>query len=384
MVRATKPKQVMIIAGEVSGDLHGAQVVHAIRRQWSETVFFGMGGTAMASAGVQILVDAASVSVVGITEVFTHIGPILGGFRIIKRALYDRRPDLLLLIDFPDFNLRVARIAKSLDIPVLYYISPQIWAWRTGRVKMIQKRVDHMAVIFPFEPQFFTDNAIDVTYVGHPLLDHKWPPISIPQDHPFPVIGLLPGSRNQEIKRHLPVMLESMVAINRHFDQSQFLIAPVNKPQRAFASAMVKNQHVSASCDIIEGGARAIFSRCHMVIAASGTVTLEAAIAGVPMVVIYKVSPLSYLLGRILIRVNYISLVNLIAGREIVPELIQKDASPANITRKAVEILGHPNRLDEIRRDLANIREKLGSGGTARQVAQIAIEMIGKSEETRR
>ncbi len=383
MVRATIPRQVMIIAGEVSGDLHGSQVVRAIRRHWPETVFFGMGGTAMASADVQILVDAASVSVVGITEVFTHIGPILDGLRIIKQALFDRRPDLLILIDFPDFNLRVAGTAKLLGIPVLYYISPQIWAWRTRRVKTIKERVDHMAVIFPFEAQFFIDHAIDVTYVGHPLLDHKWPPAAVPKDHPFPVIGLLPGSRNQEVKRHLPVMLESMAAINRHFDQAHFLIAPANKSQRTYAGTMIKSQKITGGCDIIEGGARAIFSRCHMVIAASGTVTLEAAIAGVPMVVIYKVSPLSYLLGRIMIRVDYISLVNLIAGREIVSELIQHDASPANITRNTIEILRQPGRLDEIRRDLAGIREKLGSGGAAERVAQIAMEMIAKSAKAR-
>ncbi|RTZ96235.1 MAG: lipid-A-disaccharide synthase [Deltaproteobacteria bacterium] len=366
----------MIIAGEVSGDLHGAEVVRAILRETPETVFSGMGGAAMASAGVDILVDAASLSVMGITEVLTRIGPILDGFRIIRRALRAIQPDLLILIDFPDFNLRVARIAKLLGIRVLYYISPQIWAWRTGRVKTIRKRVDHMAVIFPFETRFFTGNDVDVTYVGHPLLDHQWPMVNAPGNDPFPVIGLLPGSRPQEISRHLPLMLESALAIRRHSGPARFLIGPVDAAQQALAAAMVKAHHATGICDIIDGGARAVFSRCHLVIAASGTVTLEAAISGVPMVVIYKVSPLSYLLGRVMIRVKFISLVNLVAGREVVPELIQKEASPGRITGKVLEILSQPGRLDTIRRDLADVREILGTGGAARRVAKIALEMM--------
>ncbi len=204
-----RQKQVMIIAGETSGDLHGAQLVRVMQRQRPETVFIGMGGAAMAAAGGRILVDAASLSVVGITEVFGRAGAILKGFRIIKQALRRSRPDLLILIDFPDFNLRIARTAKLLGIRVLYYISPQIWAWRTGRVRTIKKRVDHMAVIFPFESRFFRDSAIPVTYVGHPLLDHDWPEVKIPNNNPFPVIGFLPGSRKQEIERHFPIMLES-------------------------------------------------------------------------------------------------------------------------------------------------------------------------------
>jgi lipid-A-disaccharide synthase len=374
-----RPKQVMIIAGEVSGDLHGAQVVKAIRRQRPETVFSGMGGAEMASAGVKILIDAASLSVMGITEVFTRIGPILSGLRVIKQSLKNTRPDLLILIDFPDFNLRVAKYAKLLGISVLYYIGPQIWAWRTGRVKTIKKRVDHMAVIFPFEVPFFKDNAVPVTYVGHPLLDHEWSRVNVPGNAPFPVIGLLPGSRNQELERHLPVMLKSMSIINRYFDHARFIIAPVNKSQHAFASAMVKTENAGGGCEIVEGGARAVFSRCHLVIAASGTVTLEAAIAGVPLVVIYKVAPLSYLLGRIMIRVNYICLVNLIAGRKIVPELIQKQASPENIAHEAVTMLKGAGRLDTVRRQLSMVQKELGTGGAADRVAELALGMIDAS-----
>ncbi|MEA3233013.1 MAG: lipid-A-disaccharide synthase, partial [Thermodesulfobacteriota bacterium] len=333
----TRQKKVMIIAGEMSGDLHGAQLVRVMQRQQPEIVFIGMGGAAMAEAGVRILVDAASLSVVGITEVLGRAGNILKGFRIMKQALRRFRPDLLILIDFPDFNLRVARTAKLIGIRVLYYISPQIWAWRTGRVRTIKKRVDHMAVIFPFESRFFRANAVPVTYVGHPLLDHDWPEVKIPNNNPFPVIGFLPGSRKQEIERHFPIMLESMPLINRCFEQAHYLVAPADKRQHRLTEAMMHAQGVPPDvCEIVDGGARAVFPRCHLVLAASGTVTLEAAIAGVPMIVIYKVSPLSYLLGRIMIQVSHISLVNLIVGREIVPELIQKEVVPENIAHEVV------------------------------------------------
>lgn len=373
-----RQKKVMIVAGETSGDIHGAQLVRVMQRQRPETVFIGMGGAAMAAAGVRILVDAASLSVVGITEVLGRAGAILKGFRIIKQALRRSRPDLLILIDFPDFNLRVARTAKLLGIRVLYYISPQIWAWRTGRVRTIKKRVDHMAVIFPFESRFFRANAVPVTYVGHPLLDHDWPEVKIPNNNPFPVIGFLPGSRKQEIERHFPIMLESMSLINRCFEQAHYLVAPADKRQHRLTEAMMQAQSVPPDvCEIVDGGARAVFPRCHLVLAASGTVTLEAAIAGVPMIVIYKVSPLSYLLGRIMIRVSHISLVNLIAGREVVPELIQKEVVPENIAHEVVAMLNGEGRLDTVRRELAVVRKRLGTGGAAERVAELALEMIG-------
>lgn len=376
MVAAGK-KQVMIVAGEASGDLHGAQLARAMRKKQSNIEFFGMGGAAMAASGVRILVDAASLSVVGITEVFARGGAILKGFRIIRRALMQIRPDLLILIDFPDFNLRVAKTAKSLGIRVLYYISPQIWAWRTGRVRTIRQRVDHMAVIFPFETEFFHANAVPATYVGHPLLDHDWPDQSELKPSRFPVIGLLPGSRRQEIERHLPTMLESLALISQHFDHARYLVAPVDQDQNTLIRTMIHTHtHPPHVCEIVDGGARKLFPRCHLVIAASGTVTLEAAIAGVPMVVIYKVSPLSYLLGRLMIRVSHISLVNLIAQGPVVPELIQNQASPEKISAEVVAILNTQGRLESICKDLATVRRRLGTRGAAQRVADLAFRLI--------
>ncbi len=374
---AAEKKQVMIIAGEASGDLHGAQLVRTMRQKRPDIAFVGMGGAAMAASGVNILVDAASLSVVGITEVLVHAGSILRGLRIVKQALRRIRPSLLILIDFPDFNLIVAKTAKALGIRVLYYISPQIWAWRTGRVRVIRQRVDHMAVIFPFETDFFHANAVPATYVGHPLLDHKWSDPVEPAPSPFPVIGLLPGSRRQEIERHLPTMLASLPLISRTFASARFLLAPADRAQYPLIQTMIRDlAPTSPTCEIVDGGARGLFPRCHLVVAASGTVTLEAAIAGVPMVVIYKVSPLSYLLGRLLIRVNHISLVNLIAQEGVVPELIQNQATPENIAGEVGTILNMKNRTDTIRRKLAMVRKKLGTGGAADSVAELAFKLI--------
>ncbi len=376
MVAAGK-KKVMIIAGETSGDLHGAQLVQAMAKKRQDIDFVGMGGDAMRDAGVQILVDAASLNIMGITEVLKRAGDILKGLRIVKKALKTYRPNLLILIDFPDFNLHVAKTAKSLGIRVLYYISPQIWAWRKGRVRIIKKRVDHVAVIFPFESEFYHANGVPATYVGHPLLDHPWPEPVLPPNSPFPVIGLLPGSRKQEIERHLTPLLNSLAFIDHAFSEARYLLAPAHKDQAHYIQKLVAAHPVaSKKCELISGGARALFSKCHLAVAASGTVTLEAALAGVPLVVIYKLSPLSYLLGKIMIRVNFISLVNLIAQKEIVPELIQDSASPENISGKVIQMVKTNGHLARVREEMAVVRNMLGKSGAASRVARVAFDLI--------
>lgn len=368
----------MIIAGETSGDLHGAELVRAMARRRQDIDFIGMGGDAMRLAGVRILVDAASLNIMGITEVLRKSGAILKGLRIIKEALKTNHPNLLILIDFPDFNLHVAKTAKLLGIRVLYYISPQIWAWRKGRVRVIKRRVDHVAVIFPFESEFYHANGVPATYVGHPLLDHSWPDPVAPPDSPFPVIGLLPGSRKQEIERHLIPILESLEAISGAYPDACYLMAPAHQDQTPFIQKLVAVHPIASKrCKIISGGARALFSKCHLAVAASGTVTLEAALAGVPLVVIYKVSPLSYLLGRIMIRVKFICLVNLIAQKAVVPELIQNGASPENIAAEVMQMIKTKRRLASVRQQLAGVRGKLGASGAADRVARLAFDLIG-------
>ena len=371
-------KSVMIIAGEASGDIHGSHLVMAMHKRNSGLFFYGIGGRALRDAGVKIFVNAEELSVVGITEVFSKLIGIFKGISAAKRSLKEMRPDLLILIDFPDFNLHVAATAKKLKIPVLYYISPQVWAWRPGRVNKIGKLVDHMAVILPFEQQFYRKHNIPVTFVGHPLLDNKHATDSsinkMTSDEA--VIGLLPGSRDREIARHLPVMLEAADLISRRDGEIKFIISLAPSVQREHIEDIMKNYKVTIDFDIVADGVDKVFRQCKLVIAASGTVTLEAAISGTPMLIIYKVSAISYWLGKIMIKVNNIGLVNLIAGKEIVPELVQSKASPENIADTALNMLNDASGLERLRSELLGVRESLGGPGASERVAEIALSML--------
>ncbi|MFH1581535.1 MAG: lipid-A-disaccharide synthase [Pseudomonadota bacterium] len=371
-------KTVMIIAGEASGDIHGSRLVTAMHKRNSGLFFYGIGGRALRAAGVKILVNAEELSVVGITEVFSKLRGILKGIRIAKRSLKRMRPDLLILIDFPDFNLHVAATAKKLKIPVLYYISPQVWAWRPGRVNKIGKLVDHMAVILPFEQQFYRKHNVPVTFVGHPLLDNKNATDSICKDITTreSVIGLFPGSRDREIARHLPVMLKAAGVISKQAGNVKFIISIASSVEREHIEDIVKNYKQTIDFDIVADSVDKVFRKCRLVVAASGTVTLEAAISGTPMLIIYKVSPISYWLGKIMIRVKNIGLVNLIAGREIVPELVQSKASPKNIADRVLNMLNDASGLEMLRNELLGVRESLGGPGASERVAEIALSML--------
>ncbi len=367
-------KSIMIIAGEASGDIHGSMLVKAMKKKNNGLVFFGIGGNMLKEAGVEIIRDASTLAVVGITEVVSKIFSLIKGIVDAKKALKALHPDLMILIDFPDFNLKIAAAAKKLDIPVLYYISPQVWAWRQGRVKKLKNLVTHLAVILPFEKDFFKKYGIPATYVGHPLLDGDplVPDNANKTDNKR--IGLLPGSRDREVARHLPVMLKAASLINKKQDiEINISLSPTVKRQHV---ENIMRKQGFLDYNIISEGTGRILKNCSLVIAASGTVTLEAAIAGVPMVIIYKVSPVSYLLGKALIKVSYICLVNLISGREIVPELIQKRATPENIAHEALKMLNNPEELKAKRKELIGIREMLGGQGASERVADIALLML--------
>ncbi len=369
----------MIIAGEASGDLHGARVVEAMRQRAPDLLFFGIGGKALEAAGVRILVEAATLSVVGITEVFAKLPNLLRGMRCAKRALKQLKPDLLILIDFPDFNLHVAAAAKKAKIPILYYISPQIWAWRMGRVKKIGSLVDHMAVILPFEEKFYKDHQVPVSFVGHPLLDAPLPPLEpekpLPEGQPL-TVGLLPGSRDREVAGLLPVMLESAALIKKQGQKVRFVVSRARTVESAFFQEILDRQPKRVDLEVFPGPVDALFKKCDLIVAASGTVTLEAAIAGVPEIIIYKVSPLSYLLGRMLIKVRHIGLVNLINDEPLVTELVQDEASAVNIAAAVDELISNPARLKKMQERLYEIREKLGGAGASGRVAGIALELI--------
>lgn len=371
---------VMIVAGEASGDQHGARLVDEMRRSDPTIFFCGIGGKALASAGVRILVDTAALTVVGITEVVAKLPVVFRSLAVARKLLQSLRPDLLILIDFPDFNLRVAAAAKKLGIPVLYYISPQIWAWRRGRVKKIGQLVSHMAVILPFETDFYTAHGIPVTFVGHPLLD-RTPGNQAADDATGNsaeqvLIGLLPGSREVEIKRLLPVMLDAAEKMARQDPRLKFTVSVAPTVDRKLLEALIEDRGAGVAVVLSEEPVERLFGRCRLVVAASGTVTLQAAIAGTPMVIVYKVSPISYWLGRALIRVDHIGLINLIAGRRLVPELIQDQATAANITDQVFSLLADDARLAQLKNDLQSALRVLGGAGASRRVAAIALGML--------
>lgn len=378
MNQSFSDRYVMLIAGEASGDLHGANVVKALKKK-TGLKFIGIGSKALRKEGVRIVMDSHELSVVGITEVFSKLPNILKGIRTAKKAISQFRPDLLILVDFPDFNLIIAGIAKRMGIPILYYISPQVWAWRSGRVKKIRRLVDHMAVILPFEADFYRKHGVSATFVGHPLLDTVRPlsqaifekNISGP-----PVLGLLPGSRDKEIFNHLPVMLDAARRLKVHFPDLKVLVSIASFLDRRFVEEIIEKYQGSLKVELVEGGAANTFNQSTVLVAVSGTVTLEAALAGIPMVIVYRVSPLSYRLGKALIRVKYISLVNLIARRELLPELIQEKATSENIFVAVKNMLDNPGQLALLNKQLQWMRNAFGGPGASDRVADIALDMI--------
>ena len=372
---------VAIIAGEASGDQHGARLVKAMQEKNPNLSFIGIGGPELRQTGVRILVDAAELTVVGITEVFSKLPDIFKGMSTVKKALKAQQPNLLILIDFPDFNLRIAAAAKKLGIPVLYYVSPQIWAWRRSRVKRIKRLVDHMAVILPFEQQFYTENNVPATFVGHPLLDTPLPPVEnalMTGDKGQTTIGLVPGSRENEITRHLPVMLDTADILKDRLKHVTFIISHARSVGRKLLETIVAGHRINLDVEIISDGIETVFERSDVLMAASGTVTLQAAIHGVPMVIIYKVSPISFMLGKALVRVPCIGLANLVAGRKLVPEYVQNDANAENIASALEEMLSEREQLTELKKQLVGLRDVLGGPGASARVAALAINMLNQ------
>ena len=332
----------------------------------------------MKAEGVQLLVDASILSVVGITEVFSNLPTIYRSMSIVKKALRQLKPNLLILIDFPDFNFHVAEFAKKLGIPILYYISPQIWAWRQGRVKKIKRLVDHMAVIFPFEAAFYRKHQVPVTFVGHPLLDRIAPvaaPVLSSDFQDAPTIGLLPGSREKEVSTLLPVMLEACKKIQKVYSNARFNVSCSDSIHADRMMDIVNRHNADLDVDVIKGRVEQVIRNSQILVAASGTVTLEAALYGVPTVIVYKVSPTSYWLGRRLIKVKHIGIVNLIVQKSLLPELIQDDASPENIAGKIIQMVNDPRLYMQITDALSHVRKRLGGSGASDRVARIALNL---------
>lgn len=381
-------RNIIIVAGETSGDAHGAHLVRAMKTRDDSLFFCGIGGERLRAEGVEIILDASEISVVGITEVISKIFRVLQGIGGLKKAMRERHPELIILIDFPDFNLLMARFARKLNISVLYYISPQIWAWRSGRIRQIKKYVDKMAVILPFEEAFYRRHGVPVTFVGHPLLDYYEPPAGNEEKSPNsrPMIGILPGSRRSEIKRNLQVMLAAASLLQRRFPEMQFMISQAPSIDREWVESFIRPYKGACRLELVSEGVFRIFEKADFIVAASGTVTLEIAIHGIPMVIVYRISPASFLMGKALITVSHIGLVNLIAGEQVVPELIQEQASPKRIAEAVAKIIQNPEEMDRIRGKLRSLRRRLGMPGAAERTAQIALSMLNAhaSDDRRR
>jgi lipid-A-disaccharide synthase len=353
----------LLSAGEASGETYGAQLIEALRQLQPEAKFFGMGGEHMRAAGCELLVDASEVAVVGLVEVLTHLPDIRGRFNQLVKEAEKRRPNAAVLIDFPEFNLRLAKQLHRLNIPVFYFVSPQIWAWRTGRVKQIQKYVREMIVIFPFEQDFYRKQGVEVTYVGHPLAYVPPPQISREDfarqeslDPGKPWIALLPGSRQKELRLNLPSMLEAADLLRRQGHDFQYLLPVASTLSRDWVA---QQPGVSAAGIHLTSQARPTLMHSRAAVVASGTATVEAALAGTPFVVVYRLAPLTWLLGRRLVSLDTFAMPNLIAGRRIVPELIQQDFTAENVVRELQSILPDGTARNQMVRDLEEIRTRL-------------------------
>jgi lipid-A-disaccharide synthase len=371
----------MIVAGEASGDLHGGNLIREMQRIDPDLIFYGLGGVRMKAAGVKLLADAADTAVVGLTEVVFKLGTILQVMHRLKTSLKKERPDLVILIDYPDFNLHLARIARRLGLKVLYYISPQVWAWRKGRIDTIRKSVDHMAVILPFEEQFYREAGVSVTFVGHPLLDEvrkKYARTEAMKRFGLKseaiTIGLLPGSRRSEVGRLLPEMLKACRILVDKLSPLQFILPIAGTLDPDFVRDILRQFTVPVN--VVREEIYDVISVSDVAIVASGTATLETALLEIPMVVVYKVSASSYAIGRKFIHVDHISLVNIIAEKTIVPELIQGEANPERIASEVRELIVQGGKAREMKAALAEIRGKLGTPGASQRTARIACDMF--------
>ncbi|GBG58036.1 lipid-A-disaccharide synthase [Sporomusaceae bacterium FL31] len=372
--------KVMISVGEASGDLHGASVATALRNIQPGIKMLGMGGQAMRSAGVDIVHDIADLGVIGFVEVIKNLPRLFKLRDSLVDLMAAERPDVLVIIDYPDFNMRLAAKAKQLGIPIVSYISPSAWAWRKGRAKNVAKLVDRLAAIFPFEADVYREAGANVTFVGHPLLDIVQPCLTKTEAYAFfkakadqPIVLLLPGSRNQEINTLLPVMLAAGEKIVEQVPDCQFFLPVASTISREMLQNILSQYKLKVN--LTNEYTYDLMVIADSAIAASGTVTLEAALLKLPSVVIYKLAALTYLLGKFLVKIPHFSLPNIIAGRQIIPELLQDQANAANIAQAVLPMLQDDIEKKRLQQDLAEVRHKLGDVGAVDRVARVILEV---------
>jgi lipid-A-disaccharide synthase len=372
----TAPRSILVSAGEASGDYYAAELVRELRRRWPECDFFGCAGPHLRAAGVDPVIHSEDLSVVGIVEVVGHLPRIWRRFRKLIQAAAQRKPDLAILTDSPDFHFRVARKLKRLGVPVVYLVAPQVWAWRKGRVKTMRRIIDHLLCIFPFEEAFFRQHRVPVTYIGHPLATRVRPSLSraeffrkhkLPEGRPL--VAVLPGSRPSEALRHLPELVRASEILGR--DRSLIFILPASPTCGAeFFTRPLAGSPIQA----IEGEAWDAMAYCDVALAASGTVTVEAALLGAPMVTFYRVTGVSWAIGKLLVDVPFYSMVNLIAGKNAVPELMQKAMTGERIAAETARLLDDATERAKMKEELARVSALLSGPGDAITRAADAVE----------
>ena len=364
--------RLLISCGEPSGEFYAAELVAELRKEHPDLEAFGLGGDRLASENVRLLAHLEDLAVVGLFEVLSHLRRLKRLFDSVVAEAARVRPDLAVLIDYPDFNLRLARELKKLGIPVVYYVSPQLWAWRRGRIKDVKRDVAKMLVIFPFEEPIYREASVPVAFVGHPLIDHVKPPtdraaiarkLGLSGDRP--VIALLPGSRNKEVGFNLPPMLGAVGLLREKRPELQFVLAGA-----PHLRANALQDATAAGVTVREGSTRDVLSSARVAVVASGTATVETALTLTPMVVVYRLSALTYALGKPLVSVTNYAMVNLIAGRVVVPELIQSDFTPARVCEETIRVLDDGEPRAAMLQNLQEVREKLGKGGATRHAAE--------------
>jgi len=373
----------MLVSGEASGDRYAAELVEELRTRHPEWTWSGMGGEASREAGIELVVDSTELAVVGLVEVLRHYREIRSALKTLKAQVLARKPQLLILIDYPEFNLRLARFAHRHGVPVLFYISPQIWAWRAWRVHAIRRHVDHMAVVFPFEQDFYEKHRVPVTYVGHPLRGQTSPtrsPDAVRErwglDAQRPVVGLFPGSRRSELAHLMPVCAGAVRELRNHPARPQFaLVMPPGLKPNDYAPWLGDLPEVKCLQEPVYDAMQV----CDMAAAASGTVTLQLALMRVPFCMIYRLANLSYLLARLLVRIDRYCLANIVAGEDLVTELIQADATSQRVTAALTPWLDDPTQLDQMRAQLQKVEERLGPAAGMCQLADCAEQVISTS-----
>jgi len=372
----------MFVAGEASGDSHGAHLISALRALDPKINFTGLGGPQMQSAGLVLYEDLTKFAVVGFSEVLKHYSEFKRIFDQFVTRVEQLKPDAVVLIDYPGFNLRLAKVLKEKGFKVIYYISPQVWAWKENRVKLIQKYVDKMLVLFPFEKKFYTKHGLDVELVGHPLVDTV--KATITKDDLLPslgldpnklTIGLLPGSREKEVEKLLPVMAETAKQLYKEYPNMQFLVMKAPTISFHFLKSHLEGTK-ELPLRIVPDRAYDGINACDVCIVASGTATLETAILKKPMVVVYKTSLITYFLAKSFIKIPYIGLVNVVAGKKIVPECIQNEATPENIAREIKNIFTDEVKIADIKAELGKVKESLGQPGASERAARKILEII--------